>query len=164
MTSPGSLRISPATEHDVRVVLALINELAVYEKMTDQVVATEDDIRRSLFGAPPEAEALVARVDDEVVGFALFFHNYSTFLGRRGLYLEDLYVRPAARGRGYGRGLLAALARIAVARGCGRMEWAVLDWNELAIQSYRRAGAKPQNDWTVWRLTGHALDDLAESE
>ena len=130
--------------------------------MTDQVVATEADVRRSLFGVPPEAEALIARVDDQVVGFALFFHNYSTFLGRRGLYLEDLYVRPAARGRGYGRGLLAALARIAVARGCGRMEWAVLDWNELAMKSYQRAGAKPQDEWTVWRLTGKALEDLAQ--
>ena len=130
--------------------------------MTDQVVATEADVRRSLFGVPPEAEALIARVDDQVVGFALFFHNYSTFLGRRGLYLEDLYVRPAARGRGYGRGLLAALARIAVERGCGRMEWAVLDWNELAMKSYRRAGAKPQDEWTVWRLTGKALEDLAQ--
>ena len=130
--------------------------------MTDQVVATEADVRRSLFGVPPEAEALIARVDDQVVGFALFFHNSSTFLGRRGLYLEDLYVRPAARGRGYGRGLLAALARIAVARGCGRMEWAVLDWNELAMKSYQRAGAKPQDEWTVWRLTGKALEDLAQ--
>jgi GNAT superfamily N-acetyltransferase len=156
------VRISPATEHDVGIVLALIKELADYEKMTDQVVATEADVRRSLFGVPPEAEALIARVDDQVVGFALFFHNYSTFLGRRGLYLEDLYVRPAARGRGYGRGLLAALARIAVERGCGRMEWAVLDWNELAMKSYRRAGAKPQDEWTVWRLTGKALEDLAQ--
>ncbi len=160
MSSP--VRISPATEHDVGIVLALIKELADYEKMTDQVVATEADVRRSLFGVPPEAEALIARVDDQVVGFALFFHNYSTFLGRRGLYLEDLYVRPAARGRGYGRGLLAALARIAVARGCGRMEWAVLDWNELAMKSYQRAGAKPQDEWTVWRLTGKALEDLAQ--
>ena len=155
------LRIDAAVEADVPVILALIRELAEYEKLADQVTATEADIARSLFGDPPHAEAVLARQDGEPVGFALFFHNFSTFRGRPGLYLEDLYVRPAFRGRGFGRRLLAHLARIAVDRGCARFEWSVLDWNELAIAAYRRVGAEPLDDWTVYRLTGDALRRLA---
>ena len=153
--------IDPAAERDVPVILALIKELADYERISHQVVATEADLTRSLFGARPVAEAVVGRYDDEPVAFALFFHNFSTFLGRPGIYLEDLYVRPTVRGRGFGRRILAHLARLAVERGCGRFEWSVLDWNELAIRSYRRAGAAPLDDWTVYRLTGDALETLA---
>ncbi len=155
------LVIDPATEHDVPIVLTLIKELAEYERMADQVVATEADLHRALCSEPREAEAIIARANGEPVGFALFFHSFSTFMGRRGLYLEDLYVRPPYRGRGYGRRLLAYLARLAVARGCGRFEWSVLDWNELAITSYRRAGAVAMDEWTVYRLTGDALERLA---
>ena len=157
----AAFRIDPAVEADVPVILDLIRDLAEYEKLSDQVTATEADIARSLFGDPPRAEAVIARLDGDAIGFALFFHNYSTFLGRPGLYLEDLYVRPAFRGRGFGRRLLVHLARIAVDRGCGRFEWSVLDWNEPAIAAYRRAGATPLDDWTVYRLTGDALERLA---
>ena len=157
----AAFRIDPAVEADVPVILALIRDLAEYEKLSDQVTATEADIARSLFGDPPRAEAVIARLDGDAIGFALFFHNYSTFLGRPGLYLEDLYVRPAFRGRGFGRRLLAHLARMAVDRGCGRFEWSVLDWNAPAITAYRRAGAVPLDDWTVYRLTGDALRRLA---
>lgn len=157
-----AFRIDPAVEADVPVILDLIRDLAEYEKLSDQVTATEADIARSLFGDPPRAEAVIARLDGEAIGFALFFHNYSTFLGRPGLYLEDLYVRPAFRGRGFGRRLLVHLARIAVDRGCGRFEWSVLDWNAPAIAAYRRAGAEPLDDWTVYRLTGDALKRLAD--
>ena len=161
MTPEADLRIEKATEADVGVLLSLIKELAAYEKMSGDVVATEANIRRSLFSTPPSAEALVARLGSDVVGVALFFHNFSTFLGRSGLYLEDLYIKPEWRGRGYGRRLLRALARIAVERRCGRMEWAVLDWNELAMKSYRRVGAAPLQGWTVWRLAGEPLHTLA---
>ena len=157
----AAFRIDPAVEADVPVILDLIRDLAEYEKLSDQVTATEADIARSLFGDPPRAEAVIARLDGDAIGFALFFHNYSTFLGRPGLYLEDLYVRPAFRGRGFGRRLLVHLARIAVDRGCGRFEWSVLDWNAPAIAAYRRAGAVPLDDWTVHRLTGDALERLA---
>ncbi|MYI74453.1 MAG: GNAT family N-acetyltransferase [Acidobacteria bacterium] len=158
----AAFRIDPAVEADVPVILDLIRDLAEYEKLSDQVTATEADIARSLFGDPPRAEAVIARLDGEAIGFALFFHNYSTFLGRPGLYLEDLYVRPASRGRGFGRRLLIHLARIAVDRGCGRFEWSVLNWNAPAIAAYRRAGAVPLDDWTVYRLTGDALKRLAD--
>ena len=158
----AAFRIDPAVEADVPVILALIRDLAEYEKLSDQVTATEADIARSLFGDPPRAEAVIARLDGDAIGFALFFHNYSTFVGRPGLYLEDLYVRPAFRGRGFGRRLLVHLARIAVDRGCGRFEWSVLDWNAPAIAAYRRAGAVPLDDWTVYRLTGDALERLAD--
>ena len=158
----AAFRIDPAVEADVPVILDLIRDLAEYEKLSDQVTATEADIARSLFGDPPRAEAVIARLDGEAIGFALFFHNYSTFLGRPGLYLEDLYVRPASRGRGFGRRLLIHLARIAVDRGCGRFEWSGLDWNAPAIAAYRRAGAVPLDDWTVYRLTGDALKRLAD--
>ena len=160
-SAPDPPRIAAATPADVPLILSLIRELADYERMSDHVVATEADVERVLFGERPCAEAVIARVGDEVVGFALFFQSFSTFVGRPGLYLEDLYVRPAHRGRGIGRGLLAHLARLAVERRCGRFEWSVLDWNELAISSYRRAGAVPMDEWTVYRLTGEPLRALA---
>ncbi len=162
-SAPDPPRIAAATAADVPLILSLIRELADYERMSDHVVATEADVERALFGERPCAEAVIARVGDEVVGFALFFQSFSTFVGRPGLYLEDLYVRPAHRGRGIGRGLLAHLARLAVERGYGRFEWSVLDWNELAISSYRRAGAVPMDEWTVYRLTGEPLRALAEA-
>jgi GNAT superfamily N-acetyltransferase len=153
--------IRPATENDVPVVLDLIRQLAEYERLRDEAVATEADLCAGLFGPNAVAEALLAYVADEPVGFALFFHNFSTFVGRRGLYLEDLFVKPQWRGRGYGRRLLVRLAQIAVERGCGRMEWSVLDWNELALRVYRAAGALPLDEWTVHRLAGDALKRLA---
>jgi GNAT superfamily N-acetyltransferase len=155
------LRIESAGPNDAAEVLALIRALAVYEKLEHEVVATEDSVRASLFGERPAAEVLLARVDAETVGFAVFFHNYSTFLGRRGIYLEDLFVRPEHRGHGYGRRLLAHLARLAVERKCGRVEWAVLDWNEPAIGFYRSLEARAMDEWTVFRLTGDALAALA---
>ena len=157
-------RIRPAREDDATLVLALIRELAEYERMADEVTATEADVRQALFGPAPSVEAVIAEVEDRPVGFALFFHNFSTFAGKRGLYLEDLYVRPEHRGRGIGRGLLRHLARLARERGCHRFEWSVLDWNALAIRSYRRAGAVAMDDWTVYRLTGAALDRLADED
>ncbi len=155
-------RIEPAREDDVPLILDLIKGLAVYEKLADQVVATEDGLRESLFGGKPAAEVVIAYAGDEAVGFALFFHNFSTFLGRRGLYLEDLFVRPEWRGRGAGRALLTRLAQIAAERECGRFEWSVLDWNEPAITFYKGLGAKPMNEWTIFRVTGDALSALAE--
>jgi GNAT superfamily N-acetyltransferase len=124
-------------------------------------VATEDKLRDTLFSERPSAEVIIASIDREPMGFALFFHNYSTFLAQRGIYLEDLFVRPSARGKGVGHALLSELARIALERNCGRLEWAVLDWNELAIDFYKRIGARPLDDWTVFRLTGDALEQLA---
>jgi GNAT superfamily N-acetyltransferase len=163
MTAPGVLRIDAATEGDVPTILALITALAEYEHMSADVVADHAAIRASLFGPSPDAEVAIARLDEEAAGFAVWFHNYSTFLGRRGLYLEDLFVRPERRGRGIGRALLAHLARVAIARDCGRMEWSVLDWNEPAIAFYRRIGARPMTGWSTYRLTGDALARLAAS-
>jgi GNAT superfamily N-acetyltransferase len=161
--SPSAdIRIDAATPEDVPLLLRLITALAEYERMTDQVVAAEADVRASLFGDTPAAEAVIARVGGEAVGFALWFYNYSTFLGRQGLYLEDLFVLPEQRGRGIGRALLIHLARVAVSRNCGRMEWSVLDWNEPAIRFYRSLGAEPMDEWTVFRVTGDALTRLAE--
>jgi GNAT superfamily N-acetyltransferase len=140
----------------------LITALAEYERLAHEAVATEGDLREALFGARPYAEAVVASVDAEPVGFALWFHNYSTFVGRPGLYLEDLFVLPAWRGRGVGRALIVHLARIAVERRCGRMEWSVLDWNEPAIRFYKSLGARPMDEWTVFRVTGDALVRLAQ--
>lgn len=153
--------ITPATVADVPLVLRFIKALAEYERMTDQVVATEESVRESLFGARPSAEAAIARANGDPAGFAVWFYNYSTFLSRPGLYLEDLFVLPECRGRGVGRALLQHLARVAESRGCGRMEWAVLDWNDLAIRFYRRLGAQPMSEWTVYRLTGDSLKRLA---
>ena len=161
MSAPAGLRIDAATEQDVPEILALIKALAEYERMSGDVTADEASLRASLFGPAPSAEVVMARAGDQPVGFAVWFHNYSTFLGRRGLYLEDLFVVPAWRGRGVGRALLGHLAQVAVARNCGRMEWSVLNWNEPAIGFYQRIGARPMDDWTVYRLTGAALERLA---
>ena len=155
------LTIRPAVEADVPLVLELIRALAEYERLAHAVVATEELLRESLFGPHPGAEVLIAEVDGAPAGFALFFHNFSTFLGRRGLYLEDLFVRPAYRGQGIGRALLARLAALAVARGCGRFEWAVLDWNEPAIGFYQTMGAEILPEWRICRVTGESLDHLA---
>jgi GNAT superfamily N-acetyltransferase len=154
--------IRPATQADVPLVLRFIRELADFERLLHEVVATEARLRETLFGARPAAEVVIAEEDGEPLGFALFFHNYSTFLAQPGIYLEDLYVRPEARGRGTGRALLAHLARLARERGCGRLEWWVLDWNESAIRFYRSLGAQPMSDWTVFRLTGSDLSRLAD--
>jgi GNAT superfamily N-acetyltransferase len=155
------IRIEPATAADAPVLLALIRGLAEYERMTAECVATEAALRESLFGGRPAAEAVIARAGPEPVGFALYFHNYSTFLARRGLYLEDLFVRPEWRGRGIGKRLLAHVARVAGERGCARLEWSVLDWNEPALRFYRALGAAALDGWTVHRLTGEALARLA---
>jgi GNAT superfamily N-acetyltransferase len=157
----SGMEIRSATEGDVPLILTLIRELAEYERLAHEVVATEEDLKASLFGARPYAEVLIAEADGTPVGFALFFHNYSTFLARPGIYLEDLYVREQHRGRGLGRAMLARLAALAVKRGCGRLEWWVLDWNEPSIGFYESLGAIPMDDWTVYRLTGDALRELA---
>ena len=155
--------IRPAIAADVPLVLQLIRELAAYEKLGHEVTATERDLRESLFSSPPSAEVVIAETDGGVAGYALFFHNYSTFLAQRGVFLEDLFVNSSARGRGVGRALLARLAQIAVERDCGRLEWFVLDWNDLAISFYRSLGAAPMDDWTMFRLTGPALETLAKN-
>jgi GNAT superfamily N-acetyltransferase len=152
--------IREASPADVPAVLHLIPELATYEREPDAVVATEDDLRTTLFGSDPRACCLVAEDAGTVVGFALYFLNFSTWLGRHGIYLEDLFVSPEARGAGHGKALLRELARIAVANGFGRVEWAVLDWNTPAQQFYSSLGAEPMNEWTGWRLTGAALTAL----
>lgn len=162
MTPALDIRIVPATERDTPIVLSLIKGLAEYERLGDQVEATEEGIRDALFGDWPAAEVILAYVGSDLAGFALFFHNFSTFVGRRGLYLEDLFVLPAYRSRGVGRRLLSHLARTAIERKCGRMEWWVLDWNETAIRFYKSIGAVPMDDWTVYRLSGDALDRLAD--
>lgn len=153
--------ITMATESDVSVILGFIQELAEYERMRELCVATEEKVSETLFGAHPAAEVLIARFGDEPVGFALFFHNYSTFLAQRGVFLEDLFVKPEGRGKGIGRALLSALARIAVDRGCARLEWVVLDWNELAIRFYINIGARPMDEWTTFRMTDEPLEQLA---
>lgn len=158
------MNIRPATEDDVPLILRFIRELADYERLAHQVVATEETVRATLFGNPRFAEVIIGEEDGEPVGFALFFHNYSTFLARPGVYLEDLYVRRELRGKGYGRALLARLAEIALERNCGRVEWAVLNWNESAIRFYRSLGALPMDQWTVYRITGDALEKLARNE
>jgi len=156
-----SLQIRAATSADVPVIAELIRGLARFEKLEHEVVMTEDLLATALFGQRPYAEVLLAVDENRPVGFALFFHNFSTFLGRPGIYLEDLFVVPEDRGSGIGRALLEHLARLAVDRGCGRLEWAVLDWNRDAISFYERLGARPNSDWTVYRLTGEALTTLA---
>lgn len=155
----ASLR--PATYADVGLLLAFIHELGDFERLALEVVVDEAVLADSLFGARPAAEAVIAEVDDDAAGFALFFHNFSTFHGRRGLYLEDLYVRPAFRARGIGRQLMRHLARTAVERGCARFEWSVLDWNTDAIAFYRELGAVGLDGWTVQRVDGDALQRLA---
>ncbi len=155
------LRIAPARPQDVPVILELIRALAEYEKLLDEVSATESALHDSLFDTPRYAEALIAWQGEDAAGFALYFHNYSTFLAKPGIYLEDLFVRPAFRGHGIGKALLARIAQIARARDCGRLEWSVLNWNEPAIQFYRSLGAVAMNEWTINRVTGAALDALA---
>lgn len=154
-------KITPATEHDVPLILSLIRELAEYEKLAHEVCATEAQLRETLFGERSVAEVVIAALDGQPAGFAVFFPNYSTFLGRPGLYLEDLFVRPEARGFGLGRLLIEYLARLAVDRGWGRLEWRVLDWNQPSIDFYKKLGAQPLDDWTVFRVTGEALHKLA---
>jgi GNAT superfamily N-acetyltransferase len=161
MTSQAVFSIRPAVPADVVHIQAMILELAVFEKLEHLVVATEDNLRDALFGAQPSCEAVVGEADGEVVAFALFFHNFSTFLTKRGLYLEDLYVRQSHRGRGHGRQLLKHLARLAVERGCGRFEWSVLDWNAPAIAFYASMGAEILPDWRICRVTGAPLAALA---
>lgn len=155
------IAITKAEEKDIPLILEFIQGLAEYERLRESCVATEEKLRDTLFSARPDAEVIIARLDGAPVGFALFFHNYSTFLAQRGMYLEDLFVKPEARGKGIGYALLSELARIAIDRNCGRLEWAVLDWNDLAIDFYRRIGAKPMDEWTVFRLTGGPLEKLA---
>ncbi|HEY0552524.1 MAG TPA: GNAT family N-acetyltransferase [Verrucomicrobiae bacterium] len=154
--------VRTATQVDVPILLGFIRELAEYEKLTHEVSATEDRLRATLFGSRPFAEALLACADEEPVGFALFFHNYSTFLACPGLYLEDLYVRPEFRKRGIGKLLLTTIARLAVERGCGRYEWTVLDWNTPSIRFYEGLGAEMKSDWRIMRVTGAALEKMAK--
>lgn len=158
-----SVTIRAATIGDVRVILELIGELAEYERLAHLVVADETRLREALFGPRPGAEVLLAEWNQQVVGFAVYFQSFSTFWGRPGIYLEDLFVKPDFRGRGIGRTLLEQLARETLQRGGARLEWSVLNWNEPAIRFYQSLGATPQDEWTVYRLTGAALTNLAES-
>ena len=158
----GYMRIREAVEGDVATILDLIRALADYERLADLVTATEDRVRSTLFGAKPVAEALLAEVGDEAVGMAIFFTNYSTFLAKPGIYLEDLFVKPHARGQGIGKAMLKKIAQLAVERECGRVEWSVLDWNEPSIQFYESLGAVAMKEWTVYRLTGESLARLAQ--
>jgi GNAT superfamily N-acetyltransferase len=155
--------IRPATAVDVPTICRLIRALADYEKLSQEVVLDEVQLRQHLFGSRPYAEVLLAEQGTAVVGFALFFHNYSTFLGKPGIYLEDLFVQPENRGQGHGKALLLALAHLAVERGCGRLEWSVLDWNEPAIRFYESLGAVSMKEWTIMRVTGTALQSLAQT-
>jgi len=163
MTKNAAFKIRPATPADLPVILQLIRDLADYERAPNDVVATEGGLREVLFGPRPSAEVVLAFSGEVPVGFAVYFFNFSTWLGRPGLYLEDLFVKPEFRGHGFGRALLIHLAGIARERDCGRMEWAVLDWNEPAIQFYRKLGATPMHEWTVFRLTGEEIARLAEA-
>ncbi len=160
----AGIHFREATEADLPLVLTFIRELAVYERLEHEVVATEEHLRRALFGERPYAEVIFAFVDGEPAAFALFFHSFSTFLALPGLYLEDLFVMPEFRGRGIGRAMLTRLAQLAVARGCGRLEWSVLDWNESAIGFYEKLGGVAMDEWTTFRVTGDALERLAEAE
>ncbi|MHB8580104.1 MAG: GNAT family N-acetyltransferase [Ignavibacteriaceae bacterium] len=157
------LFIREANEKDAPLILSLIKELAVYEKLLHEVVATEGQLTEMLFGKKKYAEVLIANYGDENAGFALFFHNFSTFIGKPGIYLEDLYVKPQFRGKGIGKSLLLSLVKLAKERNCGRVEWAVLNWNESAIKFYNSLGAKPMNQWTVYRLSEDEINALNES-
>jgi GNAT superfamily N-acetyltransferase len=163
MTQPSGLDISPAKSADVALILSLINELAEYEKLRHESIATEASIDKALFGPAPRAEAVIARIDGEPAGFALFFHNFSTFVGKPGLYLEDLFVRPAYRGRAIGKSLLSYLAAVALERDCDRFQWQVLDWNKPSRDFYESLGAKADDTWVNYRITGDALRRLAET-
>lgn len=160
-----SLHIEPATPADVPMILQLIRELAEFERLLHEVTATEAQLHEQLFGPKPKAEVIMGRLQPggEVAGFALYFHNFSTFLARPGIYLEDLYVRQQYRGHGYGEQLLRRLASIALERNCGRLEWSVLDWNQRAIDFYKSLGAAPMNEWTTYRVTGAALQKLGSN-
>lgn len=162
MPTTSNFKIRPATENDAGTIYALIKELADFERLSHEVAATEDDIRQSLFGERPYAEVLIGEYADVPVSYALFFYNFSTFNGKPGIYLEDLYVKPQYRSNGFGRQMLAYIARLAKKKNCVRFEWSVLDWNEAAIRTYDRLNAKPMKQWILYRLTGKALDDLAE--
>ena len=163
MTPSHAITISPAQAADVPLILALINELAEYEKLRHESIATEASIQKALFGPTPRAEAVIARFENEPAGFALFFHNFSTFLGKPGLYLEDLFVRPAYRGRAIGKSLLSHLAALALQRDCGRFQWQVLDWNRPSRDFYERLGAQADPAWITYKISGEALRRLAES-
>lgn len=156
------IRIRRATKKDVRLIHTLIRELSVYERLAHEMMATEKEIEKTLFGRRRYAEVIIAEYGSEPAGFALYFHNYSTFLGRPGIYLEDLFVFPHLRGNGIGKALLRQLAKIAKERECGRLEWAVLDWNEPAIRFYKSLGAKPLQDWTLFRVSGEDLERLGD--
>ncbi len=158
------VRIRPATPADIPTILHFIRSLAMYEKLLDSVVADEAKLTATLFGERPYAEVLIASCDEHPAGFALFFHNYSTFLAKPGIYLEDLFVDPEFRGRGVGKALLIQLAKLSVERDCGRLEWSVLDWNEAAIGFYKSLGAQPLSEWTIFRVTGDALTRLSQSQ
>jgi GNAT superfamily N-acetyltransferase len=160
----GGISLRPADRDDVSTLLGFIQELAEYERLSHEVVADVETLTRSLFGERKVAEAVIASRDGADSGFVLFFHTFSTFLGRPGIYVEDLYVKPKLRGRGIGRALLRHVTRLAVDRGCGRVEWSVLNWNEPSIRFYERLGARPMSEWTMYRLTGPALAAFAESE
>lgn len=159
----NTINIRPATVADVSIILQLIRDLATYERAPNEVTATEEQLTKVLFGSKPAAEVLLVFEKDVPVGFAVFFHNFSTWLGQPGLYLEDLFVKPEFRGKGYGRALLVKLAEIARERGCGRMEWAVLNWNEPAIQFYKKLGAQSLDEWRIFRLTRDEIGKLADS-
>ena len=157
------IEIRRATAEDSALILGFITELAIYEEAESEVIATESDIKHSLFGSDSTTKALICNIDNKPAGFAVYFFNYSTWLGKHGLYLEDLYVSPEHRGTGAGKALLKRLAKIALSKNCGRFEWSVLDWNEPAIGFYKSIGAKPQDEWVGYRLTGQALEELADS-
>lgn len=161
--NPAGFEIRPATKSDVPTILAFIKKLAEYERLSHEVVATEESLRETLFGMQAAAEVAIGYSNRQPVGFVLFFHNYSTFLGRPGIYIEDLFVDENWRRRGFGRALLLHVARVAKDRGCGRLEWSVLDWNQQAIDFYKNLGAAPMSDWTVFRVTGESLERLAGS-
>ena len=163
MKRPNQIEIRPAHVEDAPIILELIRDLATYERAPDEVTATEEQLIEVLFGERPAAGVLIAFEGKSAVGFAVYFYNFSTWLGRPGLYLEDLFVKPENRGKGYGRALLVELAKIARRRDCGRMEWAVLDWNEPAIKFYRALGATPMHEWTVFRLTRDEIAKLANA-
>ena len=159
----SQIEIRQATAEDSALIIRFITELAIYEKAESEVIATESEIKNSLFASDSTTKAVICNINNKPVGFAVYFFNYSTWLGKHGLYLEDLYVSPQDRGAGAGKALLKYLAKLALSRGCGRFEWSVLDWNEPAIQFYQSLGALPQEEWVAYRITGKALETLANS-